>query len=81
VNYSDVISTLYTNLQNASATSHIALLGVGGTIFNIHTLEHFRKLGLDPHRVKTAYFQVPCAFYQLCCYTCPYQAHPFQNRY
>jgi len=39
-------------LQGASATLHIILLGVGGTIYNTHTLKPFKELGLDPQRVK-----------------------------
>ena len=37
-------------LQGASVTLHIILLGVGGTIYNTHTLKHFKKLGLDSQR-------------------------------
>jgi hypothetical protein len=33
-------------------TLHIVLLGVGGTIYNTHTLKPFKELGLDPQRVK-----------------------------
>jgi len=39
-------------LQGASVTLHIILLGVGGTIYNTHTLQPFEKLGLDSQRVK-----------------------------
>ena len=39
-------------LQGASVTLHILLLGVGGTIYNIHTLKPFKELGLDSQRVK-----------------------------
>jgi hypothetical protein len=34
-------------LQGASVILHIILLGVGGTIYNTHTLEPFTELGLD----------------------------------
>jgi hypothetical protein len=34
-------------LQGASVTLHIILLGVGGTIYNTHTLKPFKELGLD----------------------------------
>jgi hypothetical protein len=43
---------LRTILQGASVTLHTILLGVGGTIYNNHTLEHFKELGLDSQRVK-----------------------------
>jgi len=39
-------------LQGASVTLHIIFLGVGGTIYNIHTLKPFKELGLDFRRVK-----------------------------
>ena len=39
-------------LQGASVTLHIILLGVGGTIYNTHTLKPFKELGLDSKRVK-----------------------------
>jgi len=39
-------------LQEASVTPHIILLGVGGTIYNTHTLKPFKELGLDSQRVK-----------------------------
>jgi len=39
-------------LQGASITLHIILLGVGGTIYNTHTLKPFKELGLDSQRVK-----------------------------
>jgi hypothetical protein len=39
-------------LQEASVTLHIILLGVGGTIYNTHTLKPFKELGLDSQRVK-----------------------------
>ena len=39
-------------LQGASVTLHIILLGVGGTIYNTHTLEPFKELGLDSQRVE-----------------------------
>jgi hypothetical protein len=39
-------------LQGASVTLHIILLGVGGTIYNTHTLKPFKDLGLDSQRVK-----------------------------
>ena len=38
-------------LQGASITFHIILLGVGGTIYNTHTLKPFKELGLDSQRV------------------------------
>jgi len=38
-------------VQGASVTRHI-LLGVGGTIYNIHTLEPYKELALDSQRVK-----------------------------
>jgi len=42
-------------LQGASVTRsphHHILLGVGGTIYNTHTLKPFKKLGVDSQRVK-----------------------------
>jgi hypothetical protein len=39
-------------LEGASVTLHIILLGVGGTIYNTHTLKPFKELGLDSQRVK-----------------------------
>ena len=39
-------------LQGASVTLHIILLGVGGTIYNAHTLKPLKELGLDSQRVK-----------------------------
>ena len=39
-------------LQGASVTLHIILLGVGGTIYNTHTLKPFKEPGLDSQRVK-----------------------------
>ena len=40
-------------LQGASVTLHyIILLGVGGTIYNTHTLKPFKELGLDSQKVK-----------------------------
>jgi hypothetical protein len=39
-------------LQGASVTLHVILLGMGGTIYNTHTLKPFKKLGLDYQRVK-----------------------------
>jgi len=33
-------------------TFHLILLGVGGTIYNNHTLEPFKELGLDSQRLK-----------------------------
>ena len=43
---------LRSNLQGASVTLHTILLGVGGTIYNNHTLEPLQELGLDSQRVK-----------------------------
>ena len=43
---------LYNTLQGASVTLHIILLGVGGTIYNTHTLKSFKELGLDSQRVE-----------------------------
>ena len=39
-------------LQGASVTLHVTLLGVGGTTYNTHTLEPFKKLGLDSQKVE-----------------------------
>jgi hypothetical protein len=43
---------LCNTLQGASVTLHIILLGVGGTVYNTHTLKPFKDLGLDSQRVK-----------------------------
>ena len=43
---------LCNTLQGASVTLHIILWGVGGTIYNTHTLKPFKELGLDSQRVK-----------------------------
>ena len=39
-------------VRGASITLHTILLGVGGTIYNNHTLESFKELGLNSQRVK-----------------------------
>ena len=39
-------------LQGASVTLYIILLGVGGTIYNTHTMKLFKELVLDFQRVK-----------------------------
>jgi len=41
-----------TLLQKAFITLYISLLGMGGTIYNNHTLEPFKELGLNSHWVK-----------------------------
>ena len=38
--------------QGSSVILHTILLGVGGTIYNNHTLEPLNELGLDYQRVK-----------------------------
>jgi hypothetical protein len=38
--------------QGASVTLHTILLGVGGTIYNTHTLKPFKELGIDSQKVK-----------------------------
>jgi hypothetical protein len=43
---------LCSTLQGASVTLHTILLGVGGTIYNTHTLEPFKELSLDSQRAK-----------------------------
>jgi hypothetical protein len=40
-------------LQGASVTFHIILLGVGGTIYNTHTLKPFKELGLDYEELRS----------------------------
>jgi len=67
--------------QGASVTLHTILLGVSGTIYNNHTLELSKELGLDSQRVKIFCFQASCSFCQLCCQNCPYQTCPFQHHY
>jgi len=39
-------------LQEASVALRIIFLGVGGTIYNTHTLKPFKELGLNSQRVK-----------------------------
>jgi hypothetical protein len=39
-------------LQGASVILHIILLGVGGTIYNTHTLKPFKELSLDSQIIK-----------------------------
>jgi len=39
-------------LQGVSFTLRTILLGVGGTIYNNHTLEPFKELSLDSQTVK-----------------------------
>jgi hypothetical protein len=51
-------------LQGASITLHIILLGVGGTIYNTHTLKPLRNWVLI---LKEACLQAPCALRELCC--------------
>jgi len=38
------------SLQGAHVTLHSILLGVGGTTYTSHTLDHLTQLGLDPQR-------------------------------
>ena len=59
-------------VRGASITLHTILLGVGGTIYNNHTLEPFKELGLDFQRVKdlASKLHVQAVSY---CQTCPYQ--------
>ena len=38
------------SLQGARITLHSILLGVGGTIYTSHTIDHFSQLGLDSQR-------------------------------
>ena len=45
------------SLTASSHSLHIILLGVGGTIYNIHTLESFKDLGLDSQRAKRLHLQ------------------------
>jgi hypothetical protein len=49
-------------LHGASVTLHIILLGVGGTIYNNHTLGPFKELGLDLKRVKKLAFKLHVHF-------------------
>eukprot|EP00983_Pelagomonas_calceolata_P059660 1146029-Pelagomonas_calceolata.AAC.1 len=43
-------SELCKQLQGADITLHTIFLGVGGTIYTAHTLDQFKKLGIDPQR-------------------------------
>jgi ribonuclease HI len=43
-------SELCKQLQGAEIIIHPILLGVGGAIYNAHTLDQFRKLGIDSQR-------------------------------
>jgi len=40
-------------LQGAEINIHPILLGVGGTIYTAHTLDQFKKLGIDSQRSET----------------------------
>eukprot|EP00983_Pelagomonas_calceolata_P035796 1120209-Pelagomonas_calceolata.AAC.1 len=40
-------------LQGADTTIHPILLGVGGTIYNAHTLDQFKKIGIASQRSET----------------------------
>jgi hypothetical protein len=43
---------LCTILEGASTALHTFLLGAGGTIYNTHTIENLKDLGLDSRRAK-----------------------------
>jgi len=45
-------------LQGASVALHTILLGVASTIYNNHTLEPFKELGLDSQRVRKLAFKL-----------------------
>eukprot|EP00983_Pelagomonas_calceolata_P127802 1161446-Pelagomonas_calceolata.AAC.3 len=45
-----VLVHLCKRLQGAVITLHTIFLGVGGTICTAHTLDQFKKLGIDPQR-------------------------------
>eukprot|EP00983_Pelagomonas_calceolata_P125257 1161194-Pelagomonas_calceolata.AAC.3 len=46
-------SELSKQLQGAEINIHPILLGVGGTIYTAHTLDQFKKLGIDSQRSET----------------------------
>jgi len=55
---------LCSTLQGASVTLHTILLGVDGAVYNNHTLELFKELGLDSQIVEkpASNFQASCCF-------------------
>ena len=62
-------------------TLHIILLGVGGTIYNTHTLKPFKQLGLDSQRIKKLASKLHIHSVNLAAKICPYQTCPFQYCY
>jgi len=68
---------LYSILQGASVTLHTILLGVGGTIYNNHTLDPLKELGLDSQRVKSSLpsflFILSTTLPNLLYQTCPFK--------
>jgi hypothetical protein len=69
-------------LQGASVTLHIILLGVGGTIYNTHTLKPFKELGLDSQRVKKLASKLHVHSVKFAAkLACPYQTCPSQYCY
>eukprot|EP00983_Pelagomonas_calceolata_P026937 846217-Pelagomonas_calceolata.AAC.1 len=46
-------SKLCKQLQRAEITIHPILLGVGGTIYTVHTLDQFKQLGIDSQKSET----------------------------
>ena len=67
--------SLCTIPEGASVTLHTILLGVGGIIYNNHTLGPFKELGLDSQRAKKLASKLHLQFYHLRCQICPYQTH------
>jgi hypothetical protein len=73
---------LCNSLQGASVTLHIILLGVGGTIYNTHTLKPFKELGLDSQKVEKLASKLHVHFVNFAAkLTCPYHTFPFQYCY
>eukprot|EP00983_Pelagomonas_calceolata_P122229 1160887-Pelagomonas_calceolata.AAC.3 len=55
-------SGLCKQLEGAETALHTVLLGVGGTIYTAHTLDQFKKLGIDTLRSSKNFMPTLCKF-------------------